>query len=46
MRQGVFREEQEELEVLVVKNHKRYFDITQILDVLLGFFSTKLGIML
>jgi hypothetical protein len=36
----------EELEVLVVQNHKLCFDITQILSVVLGFFSTKHGIML
>jgi hypothetical protein len=46
MRQGVFKEEWEELEVFAVENHKVYFDITQILSVLLGFFSTKLGILL
>jgi len=46
MRWGSFREKQEELEVLRVENHKLYFDITQILSVVLGFFSTKHGIML
>jgi hypothetical protein len=46
MRQGVYKEEWKELEVLAVENHKVYFDIAQILSVLLGFFSTKLGIML
>ncbi len=49
-RHGVFfvvwREEWEELEVLVVENHGLYFDITQILSVVLGFFKTKHGITL
>ncbi len=30
----------------MVKNHKLYFDITQILNVVLGFSSTKRGITL
>ncbi len=34
-----------ELEVLAVRNHKLCFDIAQILSVVLGFFSIKLGIM-
>jgi hypothetical protein len=46
MKQGVFREEYEELEILVVENHRLYFDITQILNVVLGLFSTKPKIML
>jgi len=32
--------------VLVVENHRLCFDITQILSVVLGFFSTKPRIML
>jgi hypothetical protein len=40
------KEEQEELKVLVVENHKLCFDIAQILSVVLGFFSTKHGITL
>jgi len=36
-----WKEKQEELKVLVVENHKLCFDITQILSVVLGFFSTK-----
>jgi hypothetical protein len=43
MRWGSFREEQE---VLKVENHRFYFNITQILIIVLGFFSTKYGIML
>jgi hypothetical protein len=43
---GSFRKEYEELEVLAIKNHKFCFDITHILSVVLGFFSTKHGIML
>jgi hypothetical protein len=35
-----------ELEVLVVENHKLYFDRTHIFNVVLGFFSTKDGITL
>ncbi len=47
MRQGVFfKEEYEELQILVVENHRLYFDITQIVSVVLRFFSTKPGIML
>ncbi len=34
------------MEILAVENHKLCFDITQILSVFLGFFSTKHGIML
>ncbi len=39
-------EEEEELQVLVIKNHKLCFDITQILNVSLDYFLTKHEIML
>jgi hypothetical protein len=41
-----FRKKQEELEILAVENHIFCFEITHILSVVLGFFSTKHGIML
>ncbi len=40
-----FREKYE-LEILAVVNHKLCFDITQILSLVLDFFSTKHGITL
>jgi hypothetical protein len=40
------RVEREELEVLARENHKLYFDIPLILIVVLGFFSTKHGILM
>ncbi len=39
MRHEILKEEQEELQVLVVENHKLHFDITQILSVVLDFFN-------
>jgi hypothetical protein len=39
-----WKEEQEELKVLVVENHKLCFDIAQILSVVLGFFQQNIGL--
>jgi hypothetical protein len=40
------KEEREELEVLAIENRRLYFDIPHILIVVLGFFSTKHGILM
>jgi hypothetical protein len=37
---------EEELEVLAIENHELCFDIPHILIIVLGFFSTKHGILL
>ncbi len=48
MRHGVFFLGRKigKLEVFAVENHRLCFDIARNLSVVLGFFSTKLGIML
>jgi hypothetical protein len=39
-----FKEEYEELYVLAVENHRLCFDLAQILNVVLDFFSTNMGL--